>query len=79
MTNVPNELRDIWTDAYKLFDVHYKMENTTDAWATLLNHCKEVWEKHGQSEQMMILIHAIVDMIGYQKKQEETANAERSA
>ena len=70
-TNVPNELRDMWTDLYKLFDVHYKMENTTEAWELFLDRAKTIWEKHGKDKRMMQIINVIIDMIGDRMQGEE--------
>lgn len=64
MTNVPNDLRDMWTDLYKLFDIHYRMENTVEEWGKFLNHAKEVWEKHNRNERLMSMINIVIDMIG---------------
>ena len=78
MTNVPNELRDMWTDLYKLFDVHYKMENTVEAWGLFLNHAEQVWRKHNKNDRLMSMINIVIDMIGDRiKADEKTANAER--
>ena len=78
MTNVPNELRDMWTDLYKLFDIHYRMENTVEEWGKFLNHAQEVWEKHNRNERLISMINIVIDMIGDRiKADEKTANAER--
>lgn len=63
MTNVPNELRDMWTDVYKLFDVHYLMENTPEAWELFTERAKAVWEKHGRNKRLMSMICTVIDMI----------------
>ena len=78
MTNVPNQLRDMWADLYRLFDSHYLMENTVEAWAKFLNSAKELWEKYGQSHRVIVMINVITDMIADRiDSDKETANAER--
>ena len=49
MTNVPDPVREMWTDLYKLFDIHYLMENTDEAWASFWNDSSMLWEKHGRN------------------------------
>lgn len=71
MTNVPDKLRDMWTDLYKLFDIHYKMENTTEAWAVFLDRAKQVWEKHDRNPRLMSMINIVIDMIGDRIKEDE--------
>lgn len=71
MTNVPNDLRDMWTDLYKLFDVHYLMENTVEEWGKFLKHAQEVWEKHNRNERLMSMINIVIDMIGDRIKADE--------
>ena len=32
MTNVPQDLREMWADVYRLFDANYLLENTKEGW-----------------------------------------------
>lgn len=32
MTNVPTNIREMWTELYKLFDRYYQIPNTPEAW-----------------------------------------------
>ena len=77
MTNVPNELRDMWADLYRLFDAHYRMENTVEAWAVFLNHAKELWEKYDMNKRLRQMIDVVIDMIADRIDSEKTADAEK--
>ena len=52
MTNVPKEIRDMWTDVYVLFDTHYLMQNTPEAWSEYWERCAELhvkWCNHSET------------------------------
>lgn len=46
MTNVPDRVRNMWTDLYKLFDSNWKMENTEGNWERFWEAGKELIDKH---------------------------------
>ena len=46
VTNVPQDLRNMWTDIYVLFDVHYNMPNTAEAWLKFWERAEEIRQKH---------------------------------
>ena len=68
MTNVPPEIRDMWTDLYKLFDINYRMENTEDAWNRFWNQAKEIMNKHGDPPHLMEMISTVSEMISDRMK-----------
>lgn len=78
MTNVPNELRDMWADVYRLFDIHYLMEDTEPAWAGFLDKARELWERYNRNHRLMCMINVVIDMIDDRIKAGRTANAEGS-
>ena len=69
MTNVPPEIRELWTDLYKLFDYHYQMANTEEAWAEFWAEVKLLLEKHHQSKLIKDGSIMIADAIGEKMKQ----------
>ena len=46
MTNVPTDIREMWSDIYKLFDINYLMPNTGDAWLNFWEQAKSLEQKH---------------------------------
>ena len=70
-TNVPQEIRDLWTDAYVLFDSHYMMEDTQDNWEGLAKDFALLYIKHHYNERFAdfydILCRMIVDRMEVQK------------
>jgi hypothetical protein len=68
MTNVPNELRDVWKEIYVLFDTHYKMENTVSAWDGFWEEAKAIMDRHSDL-QLLELIVAVSEMISDRMKE----------
>ena len=64
MTNVPPEIRQMWTDLYKLFDRHYLMDGSDEAWLAFHSEAKELWEKFDQNSRVGDGIVLIADWIG---------------
>ena len=64
MTNVPNEIREMWADVYRLFDVNYNMPNTADAWKKFWDQAEQLREKYGQYQIGALLI-VVSDLIEY--------------
>lgn len=62
-TNVPDHLRAMWTDIYKLFDLNYQMQNTVEDWNKFWNQAKEIYEKHGKTDRLMDMITLVANMI----------------
>ena len=46
MTNVPQIIRDLWTDLYKLFDRNYMIPNTEEAWGKFWEEARQIDEKY---------------------------------
>ena len=46
MTNVPQIIRDLWTDLYKLFDRNYLLPNTEEAWGKFWEEARQIDEKY---------------------------------
>ena len=63
MTNVPNEIREMWSDLYRLYDVHYNMENTSDAWKEFWDAAKTIAEKHNNNRYLWVMIQTVSQMI----------------
>ena len=65
MTNVPNEIRQMWTDVYVLFDLHFKMPNTAEAWKEYWEQAEKIRQKHGGDEFLVKLIGVVTEMLEY--------------
>ena len=70
MTNVPPEIREIWTDLYKLFDIHYRMQNTEQDWKEFWKHAQEIYRKHGKNERLFEMLVLVADIISDRMKAE---------
>lgn len=46
MTNVPDDIREMWSDTYKLFDLNFKMKNTDEEWKRFWEQANSIIEKH---------------------------------
>lgn len=62
MTNVPNEIREMWSDVYKLFDVNYNMPNTPQAWETFWEQAQSIRKKH-KDPRFIELIVVVSEML----------------
>ena len=64
MTNVPDKIRQIWTDLYKLFDLHFKMDIHSEAdWKSYWEDGQKIWENSGRNEAILALINDTADYI----------------
>lgn len=64
MTNVPDDVREIWTDLYKLFDLHYKMDiHSAEDWTKYWNQGSLIWEKSNRNRFVLALINDTADFI----------------
>lgn len=70
MTNVPTEIREIWTDLYKLFDKHFLMPNEDDAWISFWDDARVIYEKGHKNEKLYTGLVAISDYLGDRMKAE---------
>lgn len=73
MTNVPDTLRQLWHDVYVLFDTHYMMPNTTEAWDEYWGQVNALLAKYG--DHLWDLMMVVTEMIS--DKMRETASAEQ--
>ena len=64
MTNVPNEIREMWADVYRLFDVNYNMENNADSWKKFWDQAEVIRQKY-DPYQVGALLLVVSDMIEY--------------
>ena len=71
MTNVPQNLRDMWKDIYCLFDANYLMPNTEDAWQKFWDQAMRVKMKYEDQRKLMDLLIIVGDMIGERQKAEK--------
>ena len=70
MTNVPSNIREIWTDLYKLFDKHFLMQNTDDNWKSFWNDAKDLYEKGQKNQRLYEGLVAMADYFGDRMKAE---------
>jgi len=64
MTNVPQEVREMWADVYRLFDMNYNMKNDADSWKKFWDQAEQLREKYGQY-QIGALLLVVSDLIEY--------------
>ena len=63
MTNVPEDIREAWKEVYVLFDTHYLMDNTEEAWLEFWTKAKEIMVRHKEMKHIMDMLVAVADMI----------------
>ena len=64
MTNVPNNIRDMWSDVYKLYDINYNMPNTKEAWEKFWQQATAVTDKHTKDCHFVNeMINVVVSML----------------
>ncbi len=73
MTNVPGELREMWADFYRLFDMYYLIPNTEADWNKYWAAAVSVYNKYGKAANVMKMLTLISEMISDRMKQEELA------
>ena len=71
MTNVPDTIREMWADLYRLFDSSYLMHNTPDAWNAYWDKAKDIYEKYGKSTHVLEFTALISKMIEDKMKHNE--------
>lgn len=64
MTNVPNEIREMWADLYRLFDVSYNMENSKESWQKFWDTATKIRNKYSEPH-VMAMIYVVSDMVDY--------------
>lgn len=70
MTNVPQELRDMWADLYRLFDINYLMPNTPEAWNKFWEQAMQLKIKHKDPPHFIEIVITISDMISDRMRDE---------
>lgn len=60
---LPPELRDIWTDCYKLHAAFEGMGTSVKDWDAFLARANEIYEKHGRHGLAKELVYAVVGYI----------------
>lgn len=63
MTNVPNAIREMWSDVYVLFDTHYLMPNTTEAWSEYWERCADLCIKYYKSKDVIIMMSMVSELL----------------
>lgn len=71
MTNVPDDIRAMWTDIYKLFDINYKMKNDIDSWNNFWKQAEEIINNHKRNARVQALVVVVSEMIEDRIKAEE--------
>lgn len=56
MTNLPDNLREMWADIYRLYDRNYNMENTKEAWNAFWEQAKAIQDKYGQVSFRLVVV-----------------------
>ena len=62
MTNVPNDIREMWADVYRLFDSHWNMKHDAESWQQFWEQAQELNDKH-HNRHFMALAVIVSDMI----------------
>ena len=65
MTNVPNEIREMWADVYKLFDLNYNLPNTAEAWSRFWEQAEQIRQKYPENPHLGAMIIVVSEMIEY--------------
>lgn len=63
MTNVPQKIRDLWSDIYVLFDRNYLMPNTQDAWDSFWKQAMEINLKYENCPYLFKMIDMVTTII----------------
>ena len=78
MTNVPQTIRDMWTDLYKVFDKHYKLKNTEADWNSFWKDAFAIAEKYGKPEKLVSAIFLVGEVIEERVKAEIKAQEDKA-
>ena len=70
MTNVPKEIRDIWTDLYKLFDRYFLITGSDEEWIAFWDEATKLRERSGNNQHLNEMIDAIADYLGDRTKKQ---------
>ena len=70
MTNVPQRIRDLWTDVYVLFDRNYLMPNTAEAWDSFWKQTAEISLKYEGCPYLVKMFDVVCTIIEDRMKRE---------
>jgi len=78
MTNVPDDLRQMWKDVYVLFDSNYLLENTEEAWKAYWDKAAKIYGEYASKyPQILDMINIATEIIEARIKREEQQNVEK--
>ena len=63
MTNVPPEVREGLAEAYKVFDINYKMDGSTEDWIKFWDNGNELIQKYAETVPLLELLVAYAGII----------------
>ena len=63
MTNVPQDIRDLWKEMYCLFDRNYLMPNIKEAWDKYWAEVEEIRKKYSSYSFLFSMIDLVTLMI----------------
>ena len=64
MTNVPDNLRDLWKEIYILFDKHFMMDPSREEdWKAFWDDGKKIHQKYEQVPCVVELLATVADML----------------
>ena len=64
MTNLPDNLRDLWKQLYVLFDRHYLMDiSSEEEWKSFWNDAIQIKNRHDTVPCLVDLLATLSDMI----------------
>ena len=74
MTNVPTDLREVWTDLYKLFDKHFLMNlDDQDDWKKYWADASNIIQKWNYMTCLIDFVTTIAEFIVKMRKRQEKA------
>ena len=79
MTNVPEDIRTALADAYKLFDVSFRMAGTDEDWQKYWEKACELIKKYGDEIPLLVLFEGYAKVIEKAVKRRENHSLEWKA
>ena len=71
-SNLPQEIRNIWTDMYLFHATFEKMGNTSEEWSQFLETMKDICKKHNNHPLCIKLGVATIEYLNDQRKEAAT-------
>ena len=73
MTNVPNDIREMWKEIYILFDKHYLMDvSKIGSWESFWDDAKQIIVKYEYVESLIDLLEAVSEIISKEAARRKT-------